>query len=215
MKKILGLDIGSVSVATVIINSDQNILQTFYRYHHGDIRQTLHNILTEINLGEITGIAKTSSTPNILNEAYHYNDQVSYMSAAKKFHPEAKSILIIGGEKFGLIRLSEKGDYENYISNNFCAAGTGGFLEQQARRLNLENVEALSLKANENKGKIPKIATRCAVFAKTDLIHSQQEGYDLNQICDGLCEGMVKNISDTLFPEGGLREPLVIAGGVS
>ncbi len=215
MKKILGLDIGSVSLSAVVMDSDQNILNTFYCYHHGDIRQTLHQFLNRINLEEISGIAKTSSTPDILNETYHYNDQVSFLSAAKKFHPEAGSILIIGGEKFGLIRLSEKGEYENYISNNFCAAGTGGFLEQQARRLNLESVEQLALKANENQGKIPKIATRCAVFAKTDLIHSQQEGYDLSQICDGLCEGMVKNISDTLFPEGGLREPLVIAGGVS
>jgi hypothetical protein len=96
-----------------------------------------------------------------------------------------------------------------------CAAGTGSFLDQQARRLNLQTAEALSRRAICNRGNIPKIATRCAVFAKTDLVHAQQEGYTLDQICDGLCHGLAKNIVDTLSMDRELNGPIIFTGGVS
>ena len=63
--------------------------------------------------------------------------------------------------------------------------------------------------------KIPDIATRCAVFAKTDLIHAQQEGYGIEQICDGLCYGLAKNISNTLFTYKNIGKKIIFCGGVS
>ncbi|RPH88753.1 MAG: CoA activase, partial [Desulfobacteraceae bacterium] len=56
---------------------------------------------------------------------------------------------------------------------------------------------------------------RCAVFAKTDLSHAQQEGFSLAEICDGLCFGLARNIVDTLFTGGGAAAPLIMSGGVS
>ena len=76
------------------------------------------------------------------------------------------------------------------------------FLTSRPEGLNLKNVEELSELAFNNKGAMPKIASRCAVFAKTDLVHAQQEGYLLEEICDGLCWGLAKNIVDTLFKDG-------------
>ena len=64
-------------------------------------------------------------------------------------------------------------------------------------------------------GEPPKIATRCAVFAKTDLIHCQQQGYSLEAICAGLCKGLAHNIADTLIKGVTLRAPVVVVGGVS
>ena len=43
------------------------------------------------------------------------------------------------------------------------------------------------------------LLTRCAVFARTDLVHAQQAGYSLPEICDGLCRGLAQNIADTLL----------------
>jgi predicted CoA-substrate-specific enzyme activase len=82
-------------------------------------------------------------------------------------------------------------------------------------RLNLESIEQLADLSFYNKMLTPPIASRCAVFAKTDLIHAQQEGYSLAQICDSLCEGLVKNITDTLFGDVAIRKPLILTGGVS
>jgi activator of 2-hydroxyglutaryl-CoA dehydratase len=114
-----------------------------------------------------------------------------------------------------LVLFDNEGNYNNYRSNTSCAAGTGSFLDQQALRLNLNGIAELSTIALSNKSKAPKIASRCAVFAKTDLIHAQQEGYSVSEIADGLCEGLARNITDTLFtvekPEGSL----IMAGGVA
>jgi predicted CoA-substrate-specific enzyme activase len=82
-------------------------------------------------------------------------------------------------------------------------------------RLNIESIEKLAEIAFSNKDITPPIASRCAVFAKTDIIHAQQEGYSLAQICDSLCEGLVKNITDTLFGDESIKTPLVFTGGVS
>jgi predicted CoA-substrate-specific enzyme activase len=73
----------------------------------------------------------------------------------------------------------------------------------------------LSEKAFSNRGRVPKIASRCAVFAKTDLVHAQQEGYTLEQICDGLCYGLAKNIVDTLSLDREPFNPVIFTGGVS
>ena len=81
--------------------------------------------------------------------------------------------------------------------------------------MNLENAQALSEKALHNPGSIPKIASRCAVFAKTDLVHAQQEGYSLEQICDGLCYGLAKNIVDRLSLDREPLNPVIFTGGVS
>ena len=137
-----------------------------------------------------------------------------YITAARHFYPGLQALLIIGAEKFGLVTFDKNGEYRNYISNSSCAAGTGNFLDQQAERLNLRDIMEFSKIAYANTGGFPKIASRCAVFAKTDLIHAQQEGYSLGEICDGLSYGLAKNIVDAVFQN---REfsTVVAAGGVA
>ncbi len=215
MLNILGIDIGSVAVSIVILNRDKKVIKTAYRLHHGAINDTLLNMLSTFDLKDIGGIAATTSTPEIIKDAVNYNNQLAIITAVKQYHPDARNVLIVGGENFGLISFNESGEYKSYKTNATCAAGTGSFLDQQMLRLKLESIEKLAEIAFENNDTIPPIASRCAVFAKTDLIHAQQEGYSLGQICDSLCEGLVKNITDTLFGEDPPREPLVFIGGVS
>ena len=54
-----------------------------------------------------------------------------------------------------------------------------------------------------------------AVFAKTDLIHCQQQGYSVNAICPGLCQGLAHTITDTLLGGITLSDPVFVVGGVS
>jgi predicted CoA-substrate-specific enzyme activase len=212
---ILGIDIGSVSVAVVEINSEKHIVQSAYHFHRGDIAATLKKMLTAFNLKLIGGIAATASTPSILNADRQYDNRLAVIAAAQHFHDTVGSILLVGGEKFGLIRFDKNGNYLDFRSNTPCAAGTGSFLDQQASRLNLNGIADLSRMAFNNKGAVPKIATRCAVFAKTDLAHAQQEGYTLPEICDGLCLGLAKNIVDNLFRGEKVNTPIIFTGGVS
>ena len=216
MKKanLLGIDVGSVSLSLAVINEENRIVQTAYAFHNGQIAQSLANLLEGTELSKIKSIGYTSSTPKILKYGEMTDARVAYITAAKWLHPEVNALLIIGAEKFGLVSFNEKGEYLNYKPNSSCAAGTGNFLDQQAERLNFESIKTFSATALANQGDIPMIASRCAVFAKTDLIHVQQEGYSLEEICEGLCYGLAKNIADTVFINTHYTS-VVVAGGVA
>lgn len=212
---VLGIDIGSVSISIVLLDQKRKIIFSDYKTHHGQIENTLKYILNNLDLLKIKAIASTSSTPELINCTRRYNDQISIITISKELYKDIGSILIVGGEKYGLIQFDDEGNYLKYKINTSCAAGTGSFLDQQAARLNLPDTEKLSQTANKNNGRLPEIASRCAVFAMTDLIHAQQEGYSLQEISDGLCFGLAKNIFNTLFTEDKIRTPILMAGGVS
>ena len=211
----LGIDIGSVSIGVAAVDSSLNLTQTAYRFHGGEIARTLAAMLGDFDISSVRAAVRTAATADIIKCTSVCDPHVAVMKAAALFHPEARSILTVGGERFSLIQFDENGEYRKTRANSACAAGTGSFLDQQARRLGLEDAAALCRLASANTGTIPKIASRCAVFAKTDLIHAQQEGRSLAEICDGLCYGLAKNIVDTLFAGEDVPGPVLLIGGVA
>jgi predicted CoA-substrate-specific enzyme activase len=212
---VLGVDIGSVSLALAEINSVGKLVGTFYDFHHGHADDCLKRALGQFDLSRIVKIAATTSTPATVKVSHRYDNRVAAMAAVRHFYSQVRSIVIIGAEKFGLIQLDRRGNYRTFRANTGCAAGTGSFLDQQALRLKLENAAQLSVLAQTNTGAIPKIASRCAVFAKTDLAHAQQEGYLLEEICDGLCFGLARNVVDVLFSGQAPLGPVLLTGGVA
>jgi len=212
---LLGIDIGSVTISLVHMEMSGRILKTLYLFHKGKIRECLRSATNELALSNLQGIAACTSpgiNPELLTS---FNTQLALIKATRVLCSEARSLLYIGAEKFNLIRFDEKGNFESVRSNSSCAAGTGSFLDQQALRLNLSGIEELSKVALSNKGPIPEIASRCSVFAKTDLIHAQQQGFALEAICDSLCRGLAVNVVDTLFRQSDPLFPVFFAGGVS
>ena len=211
----LGIDIGSVSISYVLIDQSGKIAGSAYVFHHGSIEETLANALNQIPLDQIAGFGYNRKSEGFFFGGIAVNDQVALIDGLHRDHHETGSILTVGAETFGLILFDRKNRYQKFISNSSCAAGTGAFLDQQAVRLGLTDSAELSELALAYTGDPPRIATRCAVFAKTDLIHCQQQGYDLEAICAGLCRGLALNIADTLLGGIRLRGPVFMAGGVS
>ncbi|MFO7840274.1 MAG: BadF/BadG/BcrA/BcrD ATPase family protein, partial [Desulfosalsimonadaceae bacterium] len=212
---VLGIDIGSVSLSAALVDRQGRLRQSAYMFHNGDIPDSLRRLSAEIDAACIAEVAATRETPAMVCADGRYDQQIALIRAARAFHPEAGGVLSVGGEKFRLICFDAQGNYSGSRSNTACAAGTGSFLDQQAGRLNLSGIDELSQIASANSGRIPQIATRCAVFAKTDLIHAQQEGYELAEISEGLCRGLAKNLVDTLFYRDPPVSPIVFAGGVA
>jgi activator of 2-hydroxyglutaryl-CoA dehydratase len=95
--------------------------------------------------------------------------------------------------------------------NTVCAAGTGSFLDQQAYRLGIpiESFGEHALKAK----KPVKIASRCTVFAESDMIHKQQMGHSVEDIIAGLCQALVRNYLNNLVKSQELRRPILFQGG--
>ncbi|MCU0461001.1 MAG: acyl-CoA dehydratase activase [Bacteroidales bacterium] len=213
---ILGIDIGSVSLSIVQLDREGNILRRLYQFHKGNIRNSFSEAAKLFDPDQIIAIACTSSSA-FLNKklVLKYNNQVAIMAAVRHFCKDAVSVLHIGAEKFMLIRFDANGNYHSTRINTSCAAGTGSFLDQQADRLNLSGIEELCEKALNNNEAIPFIASRCAVFSNTDIIHAQQKGFSVNAICDSLCKGLAENINNTVFNREPPALPLLMTGGVS
>ncbi len=212
---VLGIDIGSVSISVAGINENGEMACQGTAFHHGNIPQGLEKALNSISLSQFNYIAVTEGTPASIKRSAQFDDQVAIIRAARHFHDRVGAILHVGGERFSLSLFDEDRNYIGARNNTSCAAGTGSFLDQQSTRLGLLSPQELSQAAFENDQNIPDIATRCAVFAKTDLIHAQQEGFSVPQICDGLCKGLAKNIYNTLFTNEEIRSPVIFSGGVS
>ncbi len=211
----IGLDVGSVTAGYVVLAENGTILATGYDAHNGDPLGCVQALFRNSGISEPVHAAAVSSAPAFIERALRYDDTVCLTTIAKRLHPGVRSILVIGGERFGLITFDGEGEYRRMKTNSSCAAGTGAFLDQQARRLHLSGSAELSRLAERNKGDLPVIASRCSVFAKTDIIHAQQEGYRLEEICDGICLGLARNAADVLFDDGKVDEPVVFTGGVA
>jgi predicted CoA-substrate-specific enzyme activase len=211
----LGIDVGSVAVSLAVIGPGKKRLDWGHAIHQGDAAGALNRVLTQLNVRGDVWVAVTGSAPPDIRAHRRYDPLVSLITGCRAYHPGARSILHVGGERFGLVRFDEGGRYTSYRTNTSCAAGTGGFLDQQARRLNLSGAGELGKVALQSTGRAPPIATRCAVFAKTDLAHAQQEGFSLPQICDGLCRGVARHIFESLVHGEAVQPPVVFSGGVS
>ena len=120
----------------------------------------------------------------------------------------------MGGQSFMLILLDGDGEYVEHAANPPCASGSGSFLEEQAERLGVP-VKELARRAAQFSGRAPRIATRCAVFAKTDIIHAMQQGYTLDAVSAGLCEGIARSMLDVLLKGRPLCAPVGLVGGVA
>jgi predicted CoA-substrate-specific enzyme activase len=211
----IGVDIGAVSLKAVRINSAGEVVQSFYARHKGEPAPVLERALRELALkpGDSIGFCGLNATR--FCEAFETKRLDIAACQIRVVHaqfPEVRNIIDIGGGSVTLVELDAQGHFQNYATNSMCAAGTGSFLDEQAGRLGLDY---------SDKGLVgsvaepPSIATRCSVFAKSDLIHRQQEGYSKAAMWSGLCRGMTRTLIGTLLRAKPLDAPTAIIGGVA
>ena len=101
----------------------------------------------------------------------------------------------------------------DFAINGVCAAGTGSFLDQQASRMGIpiEQFGDVALKSEHP----PRVAGRCSVFAKSDMIHLQQVGTPVHDIVAGLCFAMIRNFKGQVIRGRDLSKPVSFQGGVA
>jgi predicted CoA-substrate-specific enzyme activase len=129
------------------------------------------------------------------------NDFRCLVRGVTALHDDVRTIFEMGGENAKVIRLERSGEegtlrIRDYDANGDCAAGTGSFIDQQAHRMKLvvEEIGEMVTRA----GSAARIAGRCSVFAKSDMIHAQQKGYSPEEILKGLCEAVARNFKSSI-----------------
>ncbi len=133
--------------------------------------------------------------------ASYENDFRCLVKAVTSSHPEVRTIFEMGGENAKVIRLeaSPAGGslaVKDYDTNGDCAAGTGSFIDQQAHRMKLRVEQVGEMVAHA--ASAARIAGRCSVFAKSDMIHAQQKGYSPEEILKGLCDAVARNFKSSI-----------------
>lgn len=214
MQKIyIGIDVGSVSVKVVAIKENGGIVHLQQKRTYGRPAETVKELLSGLSsLGlEPAAIIATGSGSNILKYT-QINEFKAITTAITKLFPNVSTIFEMGGETSKFIRI-ENGSIIEYGMNGDCAAGTGSFIDQQAERLHykVEEVGPLVLKAE----KPARIAGRCSVFAKSDMIHAQQKGYSPPEVLKGLCLAVVRNFKATVVRGRHIVPRVAFIGGLA
>jgi predicted CoA-substrate-specific enzyme activase len=205
----LGIEIGSLFVKAVGLDADGTTVWRYKQRHHGDALAVLERCLGEVN-GGATRVGVAGGT--VLPEGARRFDPVACMTAAaRRSCPDARNILEVGGSNLTLVQLDNVGQILSIHANSLCAAGTGSFLDEQASRLGIDYDEADESPVADP----PSIATRCAVFAKSDLIHRQQEGHGRAAMWSGLCRGLVDGMLQSLTHGRRLTGVTAVCGGVA
>ena len=217
----VGLDVGSVSVNLVIMNPAGEVVKEVYRRHLGAPSRTALTLLEslEFPLQQCRLVACTGMGGQRLAEVLggrFINEVIAQGRGTHHFAPQARTIIDMGGEDAKMIMVAEEDGHlviEDFAMNTMCAAGTGSFLDQQAHRLGytIEDFSELALKSTTP----PRVAGRCSVFAKTDMIHLQQGATPDYEIIAGLCQAMARNLKSNIAKGKPLTPPVTFQGGVA
>jgi predicted CoA-substrate-specific enzyme activase len=210
----IGFDFGSVYTKAVLLDADGNISLTCYSKKGVDDRKGIDEFFRKVEL-RMPGMRLSAGVAGI--EAglscglLPVNAIVAIAEGIGRLHPGAGSVIEIGGHTSKFIVFGNDSNVRDFSTNDACAAGTGSFLEQQARRLNID-IDALS-RFSTAAARGAAIAGRCSVFAKSDMIHLQQRGASIEEICYGLCSAIARNVLAALLRGREPLTPVVIAGG--
>lgn len=211
----LGIDVGSLFIGMVLLDEDGTVVRKEYLRHQGEPLKCVRGLLESFPVERILGVARTGSGGQVIPLPGPCLDSiVAGVEAVRRLVPDARNILSIGGGSFSLTQLDEGGHYRRSSINSACASGTGAFLDQQALRLQIPPAE-LAQCAMCYDGRPPGVATRCAVFAKSDMIHLQQEGFSVEAIAAGLCVGLGASTVDGLLDGRALVGKTILIGGMA
>ena len=216
----LGIDIGSVSVKLVLVENDE-IVASAYRRFQGNPFETLRELLDE-QFGHLTAQSFCLGASGIGGKTARevlggrFFGEIGALAAGNyRIVPEAKTVIEMGGEDSKLLLLdSERHLVVDFAMNAQCAAGTGSFLDQQAGRLKISIEEEFGQLALKSKNP-PRIAGRCSVFAKTDMIHLQQIATPDYDIVAGLCFAVARNFKSSIARGKKFIKPIAFEGGVA
>lgn len=220
-KGFLGIDVGSISTKGVVIGPDYRVLASHYTRTMGNPITSLKKLLRELGgqLDSRTAVGGAGTTGSarrlagVVTQAdIVKNEIIAHAVAAGYFHPEARTVLEIGGQDSKIIILRD-GIPVDFAMNTVCAAGTGSFLDHQATRLDIpiEDFGGLALSARNR----VNIAGRCTVFAESDMIHKAQLGIATADIVAGLCDAIVRNYMNTVARGKDIQPVVLFQGGVA
>ncbi len=209
-----GLDVGSTTVKLVVLNSSGELIYQKYARHFSDVKNTILQMLSDFQTKfteaditlNITGSAGLSIAKQI--GVSFMQEVVVCTEAIETYIPHADVAIELGGEDAKIIYLSNGVEQR---MNAACAGGTGAFIDQIASLLSTD-AEGLNEMAKDY-GTIYPIASRCGVFAKTDVQPLLNEGARKSDIAVSVFQSVVTQTVAGLACGRPIRGKVAFLGG--
>ena len=216
MNKILhvGLDVGSTTVKIVVMDENLDTVYTNYTRHNSDTKNTVCNVLddlvkrfpeSEFTLA-LTGSGAMSAATFL--DVPFIQEVVSCKRAVEKYIPKTDVVIELGGEDAKIIYFGKSIEQR---MNGSCAGGTGAFIDQMASLLNTDSAGLNELAKNHTV--IYPIASRCGVFAKTDVQPLINEGAAKEDIAASIFQAVVNQTISGLACGRPIRGNVAFLGG--
>lgn len=211
---IIGIDAGSKTIKVVVFDPAGNLVYSGYHRHHTDIGSTLADALHDVRwwLGDIDARIAVTGSAGIevarLLDVPFVQEVVSVTRAVEHACPDADVIIELGGEDSKIVYLGD--DLEQRM-NSTCAGGTGGFIDSIAYMLGVRASEMGSLALGASS--TYPIASRCAVFAQTDVRPLLNAGASKADIAASVHDAVVRQTLGGLACGRPIEGKVVFLGG--
>ena len=217
----LGIDLGSTAAKAVLLDPNGAIRD--FRLDVSGIDPTTADRLVESILAENdvpdARVTATGYGRNLAGKAGRTITEIScHARGVRHLHPDAATVLDIGGQDAKVIRIGQDGQVEDFAMNDRCAAGTGCFLEVAARKFSLE-VHELSAFCQDTPqstatGDTIEISSTCVVFAESELVGLAARGIKPVEALRAVHRAIARRVT-LLLKQAGAIEPLYFTGGVA
>lgn len=210
----VGIDAGSKTIKIVVLDAEGSIIYSAYRRHQTNTRDTLRDLIHEVAWikGDIRAHVSVTGSAGInvskLLGLPFVQEVVAVTEAVKRTIPDADAIIELGGEDAKVVYLT--GGVEQRM-NATCAGGTGGFIDTIAFMLGISTADMSTLALGAQRS-FP-IASRCAVFAQTDVRPLLNEGASKSDIASSALDAVVRQTLGGLACGRPLKGKVVFLGG--
>ena len=210
----IGLDVGSTTVKIVVMNENLETIYRDYQRHFSDTKNTICNVLevltkkypsSEFTIA-LTGSGAMSASKFL--DLPFIQEVVSCKRAVEKYIPQTDVVIELGGEDAKIIYFDRTIEQR---MNGTCAGGTGAFIDQMASLLNTDPTGLNELAKNYKM--IYPIASRCGVFAKTDIQPLLNEGAAKEDIAVSIFQAVVNQTISGLACGRPIRGNVAFLGG--
>ncbi len=210
----VGLDVGSTTVKIIVMDDNKNTIYKDYRRHFSDTKNTVCNVLESLLKMYPSNSFTLALTGSGAMSAAKFlgvdfiQEVVSCKRAVEKYIPKTDVVIELGGEDAKIIYFDQSIEQR---MNGTCAGGTGAFLDQMASLLHTDTAGLNELAKNYNT--IYPIASRCGVFAKTDIQPLINEGAAKEDISASIFQAVVNQTISGLACGRPIRGHVAFLGG--
>lgn len=210
----IGIDVGSTTVKIVLLNNDKKVIYKQYRRHYSDIKNAVLKMIEEIEdlVKDVEcKISLTGSAGMGIAEALDIEfvqEVIASSKAVETIIPQTDVAIELGGED---AKITYFGECLEQRMNGTCAGGTGSFIDQMAILLKTD-AEGLNNLAKKHSMIYP-IASRCGVFAKTDIQPLLNEGANQEDIAVSILQAVVNQTISGLACGKPIRGKVAFLGG--